>query len=214
MYRKFISVPISLLFALGATTAIAGQFSQSDIGQSIPYWVDALATVNNSGEVAWTKMNTAENGGEARFYSVGTGSVALPTNGSAISYAGDITDSGWIAGYASSTPRLLDQRALVWVKSGTSSFTIRELDSAFPENAIPQQSAARGINASASPGSYTVAGSARAKVNHTTFPQPVVWTVSASSVDVQKLALPSGEGQGIAVGVGAVDGSGAQWVCG
>jgi len=190
--RRFIAGAATVSIFAGGI-AHAGQYDAEVLGQSLPMWMETLASINDEGDVAWTAWDgtSGNQATTAKFYNAAnpTHTLAGTANSSwAVGISEQVTDGGntvvGIAGSTASSQRLTDRSAVLWDVRGphSSVATSKLIDLGAVTNGTNgpvQQSAAYGVLArQGNANNYYVGGFARDKVNSQTFPQPVIWTVS------------------------------------
>lgn len=233
--RRFIANAAAVtIFAAGV--AHAGQYSADSLGQSLPMWMETLASINDDADVAWTAWDgtSGNQATTAKFYNAANPNHTL--NGAAssswaVGITEHVTDGGntvvGIAGSTASSQRLTDRSAVLWDvrwsgANGVATSKLIDLGAVTNgTNGPVQQSAAYGVLArQGNANNYYVGGFARDKVNSQTFPQPVIWTVGNAgtanpsiSHDTLPLIHPSAtHGSGYVAGI-AENGS-KIWACG
>lgn len=239
-FRRFIAIAATVSVFAGGI-AHAGQYDAEVLGQSLPMWMETLASINDEGDVAWTAWDGAagDQATTAKFYNAANPDHVLISSANS-SWAVEITPQVQdgsnrvvgIAGSQASSQRLTDRSAVLWdvrwpsSSNGTATSKAIDLGAQTAKlesgaSGTVQQSAAYGVLArQGNANNYYVGGFARDSVSKDSFPQPVIWTVNdanSSSTSIAASSLPI-LNPGASVGSGYVS-SIAQngnviWACG
>lgn len=221
-----------LVAGMGARAAEAGQYAETRIGTSVPHWVDMMASVNSTSDVAWSALSPARNDSQAQFYSPEQGPqpiLVLPAETSNTSRAVGLTDrdaSGdvWVVGAASTDAKLLDSRAIAWKldPNGVGEQLILEQvelsEASFNVGAVAQSYATSIL--AIGDGAHFVVGSARKQVSRDSLPKPMLWRFTEGSNgvvtinDTQELPLRSALGNGVVTGIAQGAAANTIWACG
>lgn len=220
---------VLLIGFLGATQAMAGQYSSTSLGKALPSWMEAVGDLNSDGDAAWTSWD-GSTVMRAQAYSASKGAEVLGATNRVSQAIGVSARDGnrlWIVGVEGSNLKRLDDQAMMWeINASTGKKIVANtlnIGAATNKSAgagTVQQSAAYGMERIGTSKEYFVVGFARDKVSNATLADPTVWVVDNSGTPAVKATkrldgLLTGTGaSGVVTDVASNTSTNKTWACG
>lgn len=198
------------VFAL-CQTAYAQDYVETPVGVSFPLWLEASASINDDGNVAWTHYDYGANIASARVLLNGSNeplAVGNDANGAPLSqsYATDLAHDGAVVGWGANN-NLSVREAKLWA---TGSYSRVDLHAQAPAG-YRVSVADRIVKVD---NMYYIVGWVRKQTNKNDLPEAYLWKANGSNVQGVPLHGGANVTSAFARAVAEPDRDGKIWVCG
>jgi len=199
------------VFVCFGSTAYAQDYVETPVGVSFPLWLEASASINDDGNVAWTHYDYGANIASARVLLNGSNeplAVGNDANGAPLSqsYATDLAQDGAVVGWGANN-NLSVREAKLWAAGSYSRVDLHAEAPAGYRVSVADRIAKIGST-------YYVAGWVRKKTGKNDLPEAYLWKVTGTSVQGVPLHGGANVTSAFARGVAEADRDGRIWVCG